>query len=893
MRHLHILFYLISSGLLGAIGILDIHFEPHPSYLQDEALLMWILRGLRNSYIPVVYRDARLDAGDGLTRGIPHEMATVEFGMDAGSVPKVDTVAWDEGSYLQHTFIFLSRDRRLINRTLESNDELLKGTTKLFVYLGTLSESMVKSFYKAFPGENTYLFGYMPLTERNGSSTAVSFRVYNRCLYCQGGKPKVVLVDAVSWALGDTMQSKMAPPTSSFTGNFYGARLRIGANLGEPFIHFVEGQKKNSTPEGYAVDLVNALAAKLNFTYDFVLVEEGKLFLVDGVPGGLIGLVHRAEVDFGISGRLRSRGYYRYVKYSTPYTVDRIVMIVNKPQRVSPSSHPFASFSLAFLLTWVASMVFFTFFIMGIRRFLFTGVSFVEPTWLSVYRVTTYVSIPQRVYLRQSSYRLSFGFLWLAMVIFYVIYQASLQSMLNVTEFASPVNTIDDFEDQGLQWLVNEGSTADSYFQGNSYMESVKVRYVGNESALDIMMKNPHTYGTVSDMISFLVQLNRHRQADGSNPFWTLRETVDMFLLSIPFPKLSLLLESFNRVIRRLIDGGILKRWREMAQFRIQLRHVNDILTRKDSYSEMQQVETLLPLGIAHLVGPFYLLVAGEAIALVVFFIELFAEVVAKRNGEACLAVAGMDDGDSLVLLQTVEMEPHQFDMQQLRLLVWLLLMGPIETIGILDLQLDPVSPYEALVAWILRRLKYDYYPVVYRDVGLDDDDGLGSEVPYEVATMEFQMDAGRVPQVDVDAWDRGSAVPHVYIFLTRDSRLLNKELFDRVIRSLVDMGIVDHWLDMAQFRIRLRSVQNIVKRADSYSEASRVEELAPLGISHLVGAFYFLIAGEAIGCIIFFVEVFVGARLPSVRSAPARPGLALARTPLVPTNSFHLSSDI
>ncbi|CAG0900867.1 unnamed protein product [Darwinula stevensoni] len=165
MRHLHILFYLISSGLLGANGILDIHFQPHPSYFQDEALLMWMLRGLQDSYITVVYRDARLDARDGLTKGIPREMATVEFGMDAGSVPKVDTDAWDEGSYLQHTFIFLSRDRRLINRTLESNEELLKGTTNVFVYLGTLSESMVKSFYKAFPGENTYLFGYMPLTE--------------------------------------------------------------------------------------------------------------------------------------------------------------------------------------------------------------------------------------------------------------------------------------------------------------------------------------------------------------------------------------------------------------------------------------------------------------------------------------------------------------------------------------------------------------------------------------------------------------------------------------------------------------------------------------------------------------------------------------------------------
>ncbi|CAG0900868.1 unnamed protein product [Darwinula stevensoni] len=553
------------------------------------------------------------------------------------SVYRVTTyVSIPQRVYLHHSSYRLSFGFLWLAMTLESNEELLKGTTKLFVYLGTLSESMVKSFYKAFPGENTYLFGYMPLTEGNGSSSAVSFRVYNRCLYCQGGKPKVVLVDEVSWALGDTLQSKMASPTASFTGNFYGARLHIGANLGEPFIHFVEGQKGKSTLEGYAVDLVNALGEKLNFTYDFLLVDEGKLLNIDGAPDGLIGLVHRAEVDFGISGRLRSRGYYRYVKYSTPYTVDRIVMIVNKPSRMSPSSHPFASFSWIFLLAWVASIVCFTFFIMGIRRFWFTG-SFVEPTWLSVYRVTTYVSIPQRVYLHHSSYRLSFGFLWLAMVIFYVIYQASLQSMLNVTEYASPVNAIDDFEKQGLQWLVNEGTTADYYFEDNPYMQAVKVRYAGNESALDIMMKNPYMYGTVSDMISFLVQRNRYLQADGSNPFWTLRETVDMFLLSIPFPKVSLFQESFNRVIRRLVDGGIVKHWREMAQFRIQLRNVKDILTRKDSYSEMQRVEALLPLGIAYLVGPFYLLAAGEAIALVVFFIELFAVRAGSRERQTAI----------------------------------------------------------------------------------------------------------------------------------------------------------------------------------------------------------------------------------------------------------------
>ena len=110
---------------------------------------------------------------------------------------------------------------------MKSNYELLKGTTKLFVYLGTLTDYIVKSYYKTFPGENNYIFGYREVTKGNASSTILSFRVYNRCLYCRNGKSNIILVDAVSWAPGDTLQSQMASPTSSFTGNFYGARLVV------------------------------------------------------------------------------------------------------------------------------------------------------------------------------------------------------------------------------------------------------------------------------------------------------------------------------------------------------------------------------------------------------------------------------------------------------------------------------------------------------------------------------------------------------------------------------------------------------------------------------------------------------------------------------------------
>ena len=120
--------------------------------------------------------------------------------------------------------------------------------------------------------------------------------------------------------------------------------------------------------------------------------------------------------------------------------------------------------------------------------------------------------------------------------------------------------------------------------------------------------------------------------------------------------------------------------------------------------------------------------------------------------------------------------------MRQLHLLFCLVLLGPFEAIGILDLQHDlkhdidqRSDPDQALLAWVLRGLQGDYYPVVYRDARLDDTDGLRMGVPMEVATVELQMDAEHVPQVDTDAWDKDSAFQHVYIFLSRDSWLVNK----------------------------------------------------------------------------------------------------------------------
>ncbi|CAG0898944.1 unnamed protein product [Darwinula stevensoni] len=289
MKQLQILIYLLLPGFNEAIGILDTPRDVHSRSSREEALLGWVLRGLQGGYYSVVYRDAWPDARDGLSMEVTHDAATVELGMNEGRVPRVDPDAWDKDSVLQHAFIFVSRNSRLVNKVsrskgrqlafligmgtmgatgavghfrsvglvtegrqlafligmgtmgatgavghfrsvglvteiLASNLELLNGPSKAFVYLGNLTKSMVKSYYSAFPGKNLYFFGYMALPGRNASSSALSFRVYSRCLYCQNGKPKVFLVDNISSVRDDILQSKMVSPPSSFTGNFHGAR---------------------------------------------------------------------------------------------------------------------------------------------------------------------------------------------------------------------------------------------------------------------------------------------------------------------------------------------------------------------------------------------------------------------------------------------------------------------------------------------------------------------------------------------------------------------------------------------------------------------------------------------------------------------------------------------
>ncbi|XP_066967131.1 uncharacterized protein [Macrobrachium rosenbergii] len=157
-------------------------------------------------------------------------------------------------------------------------------------------------------------------------------RLHIRCLYCNNGHPKTLLV--LSWELGLELPELII---SDHSENFQGHRMRVVCFPIEPISNFIQSKDGPggvvTLIDSFDKRLLEALSAGMNFTYDVRSPKDMQLGyrLENGSWTGAVGAIYNNEADFStLIGTNPERATFMDLK--TTIYIDQIMITSLKPQ---------------------------------------------------------------------------------------------------------------------------------------------------------------------------------------------------------------------------------------------------------------------------------------------------------------------------------------------------------------------------------------------------------------------------------------------------------------------------------------------------------------------------------------------------------------------------------
>ncbi|KAK7476116.1 hypothetical protein BaRGS_00032609 [Batillaria attramentaria] len=145
--------------------------------------------------------------------------------------------------------------------------------------------------------------------------------------------------NVMMWSPSERRFSEVFAPDLTFSRLFsdssfslHGVRLRVGINMWYPYVIKVPGGNNGSAAyTGLCMSLLRHLAQSLNFSYELVLPPDGEWGdYRDGNWTGLVGLLHRQEVDMVTAPVVVTAARSRVVEYTVPFVYWYYNLVIRK-----------------------------------------------------------------------------------------------------------------------------------------------------------------------------------------------------------------------------------------------------------------------------------------------------------------------------------------------------------------------------------------------------------------------------------------------------------------------------------------------------------------------------------------------------------------------------------
>ncbi|XP_054720355.1 glutamate receptor ionotropic, kainate 2-like isoform X2 [Uloborus diversus] len=276
------------------------------------------------------------------------------------------------------------------------------------------------------------------------------------------------------------------------------SHFRVTTVMSDPYVMLRESSKQmkgNDRYEGYGIDLLNALADRLHFTYEIHPVKDSKYGKEDPVTGkwdGMVGEVVYGEADLAVADLTINSARLKGVDFTLPFMQTGISILFKKPTQKVTSLFSFLSpFSGE---VWLLVMAAYTF--ISISFFLVGRLSPYE--WSNPHPCRQQDQVEENVFSILNSMWFAIGSLmqqgsdiaptamstraitsiwYFFCLIMISSYTANLAAFLTVEKLVSPIESAEDLANQvKIKYGCLAGGSTSGFFQ-NSNMTTYKRMY--------------------------------------------------------------------------------------------------------------------------------------------------------------------------------------------------------------------------------------------------------------------------------------------------------------------------------------------------------------------------------------------------------------------------------
>jgi hypothetical protein len=442
--------------------------------------------------------------------------------------------------------------------------------------------------------------------------------------HCRVPVVRTVIIDQCTLD-GESRFHKNANLFPDKMSNFHGCVINVSTFPYVPFVFPIKEKNSNITyySEGLEISVIQAVARALNFEVKFLPETEHNV----SKWYRLFEEVSRKESDLGFAAMPHTVRAIGTRDHSVGYLKETIRWF---GPRAKPSAH-WKSLVIIFTpVMWffvlivylVSSLIFWL--LANVKNTVNEHVSYTNA--LLCYLQTFSIILGEAVYVRPNTWYLRLFFiLW----VFYCLlintaYQSSLISVLTNPRFEPAVDTVDDLLSSGMSygfvwrfniWYNGTNDTVSRIIL-NNYTPcpnlDVCLRRIASEQDFAICGGESH--------LLFLSQTQYC--VSGMPQFLPFKEEVSSLFVTMFFRVGSVFLESFNKVIYRVTESGMVQKfWTD-----IELSHIGCI-SEDGEEGEAEDADGggsgADVLTVQHMQGAFIMLLLGHAFSICVFVTEL------------------------------------------------------------------------------------------------------------------------------------------------------------------------------------------------------------------------------------------------------------------------------
>lgn len=408
--------------------------------------------------------------------------------------------------------------------------------------------------------------------------------------------------------------------------NLHGYTLKASAFSYPPYFMKLINSNGHPSYKGISFKMYHAISNTLNFTLAqtkyYKRINFGEI-LPNGSWTGTIGDIVRKEVDLSLNLFTALADRMPFIDISSVFLVTDWAIMVKKAKALPLWMAVFLPFELPAWLSILGLLIVLVVFVWALQKF--PNTEKFSPKIIGTLTYFLRILLGIGVHLPTQNVTRFLLFLWIYVSFLYIsLYTSSLVSVLTVPRYYSDINTLNELL-KAVTSIVGAPSLTDIFsHSSNDQIRALSKLIQPATNTTRIMKSVIRDYNTayLSTDLTLKYEVQYYFRCSGLKlPVHILKENLGCTGFVLPLQKGSPYLLKFNVLIRRAVESGLVNYWIDETFY-------DAIFQNNCLISEELEAEEAKELSLRMLQTPFFMLVIGYTMSIIVFAGELIYKKV-------------------------------------------------------------------------------------------------------------------------------------------------------------------------------------------------------------------------------------------------------------------------